>query len=79
MSDRRNRLIRCFASVFPTLTPEEILVTSAGSVGVWDSLATVTLAAVIEEEFKIQIDLSGLSKLDSFEAFETYLCQNTPS
>jgi len=79
MSDRRDRLIRCFASVFPTLTPEEILVTSVESVGVWDSLATVTLAAVIEEEFKVQIDLSGRSKLDSFEAFETYLRQRTPA
>ena len=79
MSDQRNRLIRCFAAVFPTLTIEEILVTSVGSVGVWDSLATVKLAAVIEEEFEVPIDLSGPSKLDSFEAFETYLRQRTPA
>jgi len=79
MSDQRNRLVRCFAAVFPTLTSEEILVTSVGSVGVWDSLATVRLVAVIEEEFKVQIDLSGLSKLDSFEAFENYLRQRAPA
>jgi acyl carrier protein len=75
MSDQRNRLIRCFAAVFPTLTSQEILVTSVGSVGVWDSLATVKLVAVIEEEFNVQIDLSDPSRLDSFAAFENYLRQ----
>jgi acyl carrier protein len=78
MSEQNSRLIRCFASVFPTLTPEEIPGTNVDSVGIWDSLATVTLAAVIEEEFNVQIDPSDLPDLNSFEAFQIYLCRLSP-
>jgi acyl carrier protein len=73
MSDGNSRLIRCFAAVFPTLTLEEIPRASVDSAGVWDSLATVTLASVIEDEFKVEIDLSDLPELTSFEAFQDYL------
>lgn len=78
MSDQNGRLVRCFASVFPTLTPEEIPGTSVESVGIWDSLATVTLAAVIEEEFNVQFDPSDLPELTSFAAFQTYLSRLRP-
>jgi acyl carrier protein len=72
MSEQDGRLMRCFASVFPGLTPEEIRSTSAES-GSWDSLATVTLAAVIQEEFNVDIDPVVLPSLDSFERFQAYL------
>jgi acyl carrier protein len=72
MSEQHGRLMRCFASVFPGLTPEEIRSASA-ELGTWDSLATVTLAAVIQEEFSVEIDPEVLSDLDSFERFQAYL------
>ena len=78
MPEMKDRLVRCFASVFPGLTREEILATDAESNGIWDSLSTVTLAAVIEEEFDVQIDPDTLPQLDSFAAFHAYLKrQNT--
>lgn len=73
MSELENRLVRCFASVFPGLGEEEILTATADSSGVWDSLSTVTLAAVIEEEFGVQIDPDVLPDLTSFDAFRAYL------
>lgn len=73
MSELERRLITCFASVFPTLTEEEIRSASTESVGVWDSLSFVTLAAVVQEEFDLQIDLVVLPDLDSFHAFRDYL------
>jgi acyl carrier protein len=73
MSEQESRLMRCFASVFPGLTPEEIRKTRAESSGVWDSLALVTLTAVVEEEFGIEIDPEALPQLDSFTAFGDYL------
>jgi acyl carrier protein len=74
MSERENRLIRCFASVFPGLTAEELrTVGIESSSGVWDSLSTVTLAAVVEEEFDLEIDEAVLPELDSFPAFLRYL------
>ncbi len=78
MSEREQRLIRCFASVFPGLTPEEIRATSAGSAGAWDSLATVTLVAVVQEEFGVEIDPSQIQELDSFDAFRNSVERLSP-
>jgi acyl carrier protein len=58
--------MRCFRAVFGALTPEEIPAASAEWVAGWDSVATVTLAAVIEEEFGIQFDASELEQITSF-------------
>ena len=79
MSENETRLIRCFASVFPGLSPEEIRVTCARSMGSWDSLSAVTLAAVIQEEFRLEIDPQALPDLDSFEAFSIYLRRLIPA
>jgi len=73
MPEQDDRLIRCFASVFPTLSEDEIRQTSAESTGIWDSLSAVTLAAVIQEEFEMEIDPVILPQLDSFEAFRSYI------
>ena len=73
MSELESRLIRCFSSVFPALTPEEIRAASAQSLAAWDSLAAVTLVAVVQQEFDVQIDLLDMPELDSFEAFESCL------
>jgi len=73
MRDQDERLIRCFESVFPALTQEEIESASSDSVGVWDSLSSVTLAAVIQEEFNVEIEPDALPDLDSFRAFRDYL------
>lgn len=73
MSEQEDRLARCFASVFPALTPEEIRTASAESVAAWDSLAAVTLVAVVQQEFGVEIDPLDLPELSSFEALRTYL------
>jgi acyl carrier protein len=73
MHDVDERLVRCFASVFPVLTREEIERASSESVGVWDSLSSVTLAAVVQEEFGVEIEPDALPDLDSFQAFRLYL------
>jgi acyl carrier protein len=73
MHDLDERLIRCFASVFPALSQEEIENASSESVGIWDSLSSVTLAAVVQEEFNVEIEPDALPDLDSFQAFRRYL------
>lgn len=75
MSERESRLIRCFSSVFPELPPEKIRSASVDSLDAWDSLASVTLAAVVQETFGVQIDLLDLPELNSFDAFRAYLDQ----
>lgn len=79
MSEEENRLVRCFALVFAGLTPEEIRATSAESKGIWDSLSAITLVAVVQEEFSVEIAPEILPHLDSFEAFWTYLRRLSPA
>ena len=79
MSDWENRLIGCFASVFPGLTSEEIRTSSAESDGIWDSLSTVTLVAVVQEEFNVAIDPEEVAQLDSFAAFRACVSRLIPA
>jgi acyl carrier protein len=73
MDEAENRLIRCFSSVFPDLTSEQIRSASMDSVPAWDSLAAVTLVAVLQEEFGLQINLMDLPELVSFVAVQSYV------
>jgi acyl carrier protein len=67
MSEVQERLMRCFSAIFPALTPEEILTASPETTGAWDSLASVTLIGVIEEEFGVSIDLLEFGDISSFQ------------
>jgi acyl carrier protein len=69
MSETCERLIRCFQAVFPQLTADDTVKASSSIVSDWDSIATVTLAATVEEEFDVRFDPREIEKLDSFQAF----------
>jgi acyl carrier protein len=71
------RLRDCFAAVFPVLTQEQILQADHYNVSRWDSVASVTLFATIEEEFEIEVDLQELPRLLSFESILGYLTSRT--
>ena len=73
MNDTQERLIRCFSTVFPGLSRNEILQASSASTPGWDSLAMVTLLAVIEEEFGVQFPPHELEALVSFDSFSSYM------
>jgi acyl carrier protein len=61
MMDSTNaRLRKCFGVVFPDLSEEQTLQASAAALTQWDSLATLNLLALIEEEFGVTIDLDEL-------------------
>jgi acyl carrier protein len=65
-----DRLTRCFQAVFPAMTPAEVEAATTESVSTWDSLATVTLVNVIEEEFQLQIDPEQYNEVVSFATAE---------
>ena len=73
MPELDDRLTRCFTSVFPALGPNQICEASVESVPAWDSLAAVTLMAVLEQEFDTQIDLMEMPELTSYNAVRDYL------
>ena len=59
MRNVKENLIKCFSTVFPELSPEEIVAAAPNTVGAWDSLSAVTLMALIEEEFGIKLEPDG--------------------
>ena len=67
MNEMRERLARCIQAVFPNLTVSEAEQADTDNVGDWDSVATVTLAAVIEEEFGVNFNAEEMEKLTSFQ------------
>jgi acyl carrier protein len=67
------RLEGCFAIVFPRLERNRIRHAETDNVEGWDSVAMVTLAAVIGEEFGLNIPAEDLSDLLTFASFAEYL------
>ena len=73
MSEQPEKLVRCFRAVFPDLAPDEVLLASVQTVPQWDSLATVTLVALMQREFNLEIDPLDVVDCDSFESMRAYL------
>lgn len=74
MDDIEQRLAECFAAVLPDIKADEIKSVSAASKS-WDSVTTITLVAVIEEEFGISIGDVDPARFDSFKSILNYLQQ----
>jgi acyl carrier protein len=79
MDNLRSRLVRCFETVFPDLPESEIPTASQQALSNWDSVAAITLANVIEDEFAFQLDFEDLADLDSFERIHAYLAERLPA
>lgn len=73
MDDMERRLTECFSAVLPEVTAEEISQATAASLASWDSVTTVTLIAVIEEEFDVCIEIDDPAQFDSFQGILKYL------
>jgi acyl carrier protein len=73
MEPLEDRLVECFSAVFPKRSREEILVANQTSFAEWDSLAGVTLLTLLQEEFKIEVDLMDLGDLGSYAAVRRYV------
>jgi acyl carrier protein len=73
MSDSSARLIQCFATVFPHIDVQYLPEASTASIAEWDSVAAITLAALIEEEFGIRIGADDMAELVSFAVIADYL------
>jgi acyl carrier protein len=76
MSEMQARLNKCFASVFPGLGRREVASASVETVEAWDSVVTITLLTVIEEEFGIEFEVDALERLTSYQSILEYLTQD---
>jgi acyl carrier protein len=73
MDETQERLMRCFAAAFPLLSPAALLQADSAQLAAWDSVASVTLFAMIEEEFGIEIDVQASTTFLSFQKILDYL------
>jgi acyl carrier protein len=73
MEDVASRLTRCFELVFPDLSAPQIQELDQANLPAWDSIASITLLNVIEEEFQIEIDMELLADLDSFDRIRAHV------
>lgn len=78
MADLKPKLIRCFLGVFPNLSETDVLQARSSNVAGWDSVASVTLFATVEEEFGLEIDVQDMKDLLSFENLLRYLEKKIP-
>lgn len=75
MTDIRNRLVKCFRIVFPDVPETEIPQLTQAATAKWDSVATITLLNVVEDEFRVEMDLDEAAKFSSFDKIQSYLQQ----
>jgi acyl carrier protein len=73
MDEQERRLASCFLAVFPELSWDDVTHATSTTVQGWDSVAVVTLLAVVEEEFGISLEVEDLSQFDSFQRFLIYM------
>lgn len=66
MDELTERLLECFQTVFEDLTVEQIETAARGELAEWDSLATLTLITVVEEEFGVILDDEAVEGFSSF-------------
>jgi acyl carrier protein len=69
------RVRNCFRTVFPDLSDEQIETAVRAETEEWDSLASLELLTVIEEEFGIQLSDDVVEGLVTFEAARNAVAQ----
>jgi len=77
MNDTRQRLEKCFALALPNVPREQVASASVNSAAGWDSLATINILALVEEEFGIKVPDDDLENFVSFELIADYLQSKT--
>ena len=73
MNDIRGSLRECFQAAFPAVPLSSLETLRAERDPVWDSLATLTLVTMVEEQFGVSIPTDKIPQLLSFDAMADYL------
>ena len=70
LDDIQNRLTKSFATTFPSLRPGDIPNARVETLPEWDSVAHLTLLAIIGEEFGMELDLEEFQETTSFKSIQ---------
>ena len=63
----KERVTQCFSTVFPRVPATGLTSLSTSLHGGWDSMMTINLAALLEEEFTITFSLDEIEEFLSYE------------
>jgi len=67
MNALEERLAKCFSLALPSLDEQAIRRASTSGVAAWDSLTTVNLVSLVEEEFGLAVAAEDVAVFVSFE------------
>jgi len=73
MSDTRQAVLECLAAALPDVPPGDLPTASKDSVEGWDSLAMLTLTALLEERLGIEVTPDNLGEFVSYERICAYV------
>jgi acyl carrier protein len=73
------RLCSIFVAAFPGLTAEEAAGADRDRVKEWDSVASVTLATMVEEEFGLSVDFDDVAEWNSYRDVHRSVTQSHTS
>jgi acyl carrier protein len=79
MHDLQARLTQCFSATFGALPAAEIPQASTDTVGEWDSMTTITLLSVVEEEFGVRVPPEDILRFTSYDGVLEYLRERVGS
>ena len=75
MDNNEVRLQKCFSKVFPDLSPQAIPNASTDTVRGWDSIASITLLMLVQEEFGVVPDMDRFEEFTSYQGLLAYLAK----
>jgi acyl carrier protein len=73
MDELEAGVTRCFSAIFPDLDQASMLDATPYTLSDWDSVATVTLLATVEQELSIEIDPEDVSEFVSYQRIVSYV------
>ncbi|GBR11728.1 acyl carrier protein [Acetobacter oeni] len=71
----RRRLTRVFTTMFPGKTVEDVPAATMENTDGWDSLGTLSLFTLADEEFGIKLGLDRIGDVKSFEKLEALVTE----
>ncbi len=75
MPDLDDQLQRCVLCAFPALTVESLDRINIAQLAASDSLAAVSLAAILGQEFGVDLDMDDLRAMDSLDALRARIAR----
>jgi len=76
MTDLDARLTSCFSAAFSDLDPAAIPAASPDATPGWDSMASITLMTLVQEEFNVALDFERFEEFNSYAKLKAWLEAN---